>query len=277
MEVKLLSGALGAEISGINLKDSSKNNYEKINSLLLEHKVIFFRNQDITHKEQIALAQNWGPLENHAYVKGLDKYPEIVRIIKTENEKNQWGENWHTDVSYNIKPTKAVILKSVKIPPVGGDTCFSNMELAWETLDEKIKKKIKNMKAIHSSLGAEFFINNYKGMQGREGRNYDEYSNAHPIVRTHPETGKKILYVNWTYTKQIVGLEKEESDKILKKIFEHQARLDLTCRFNWTENAVAIWDNRSVLHYAIADFYPGRGLGYKRIMDRIAIEGDQPH
>ena len=277
MKVKLLSGALGAEISGINLKDSSKENYKVINNLLLEHKAIFFRNQNITEEEHISLAQNWGPLETHAYVKGLDKYPKIVRIIKTKDEKNQWGENWHTDVSYNVKPTKAVILKSLKIPPVGGDTCFSNMELAWETLDEEIKKKIKDKKAIHSSLGAAFFIDNYKGMQGHEKRNYDEYSNEHPIVRTHPETGKKILYVNWTYTKQIIGLEKEESDEILKKIFEHQARLDLTCRFNWTENAVAMWDNRSVIHYALTDFYPERGLGYERIMDRIAIEGDQPH
>jgi len=277
MKVKLLSGALGAEISGIDLKDSSKENYEVINNLLLEHKVIFFRNQNITEEEHISLAQNWGPLETHAYVKGLDKYPKIVRIVKTKDEKNQWGENWHTDVSYNVKPTKAVILKSLKIPPVGGDTCFSNMELAWETLDEEIKKKIKDKKAIHSSLGAAFFIDNYKGMQGHEKKNYDEYSNEHPIVRTHPETGKKILYVNWTYTKQIIGLEKEESDEILKKIFEHQARLDLTCRFNWTENAVAMWDNRSVIHYALTDFYPERGLGYERIMDRIAIEGDQPH
>ena len=277
MEVKLLSGALGAEISGIDLKDSSKENYEIINNLLLEHKVIFFRNQSITEEEHISLAQNWGPLETHAYVKGLDKHPKIVRIIKTKDEKNQWGENWHTDVSYNVKPTKAVILKSIKIPPVGGDTCFSNMELAWETLNKEIKEKIKDKKAIHSSLGAAFFIDNYKGMEGHEKRNYDEYSNEHPIVRTHPETGKKILYVNWTYTKQIIGLEKEESDEILKKIFEHQARLDLTCRFNWTENAVAMWDNRSVIHYALTDFYPERGLGYERIMDRIAIEGDQPH
>ena len=118
MNAKLLSGALGAEISGINLKDSSKENYERINALLLEHKVIFFRNQNITQEEQIALAENWGPLETHAYVKGVDKHPEIVRIVKTKDEKNQWGENWHTDVSYNVKPTKAVILKSIKIPPV---------------------------------------------------------------------------------------------------------------------------------------------------------------
>ena len=107
--------------------------------------------------------------------------------------------------------------------------------------------------------------------------NHDEYSNEHPIVRTHPETRKKILFVNWTYTKKIVDMDKKESDETLNKIFKHQARLDLTCRFQWTENAVAIWDNRSVQHYAIADFFPGRGLGYERIMDRIAIQGDSPH
>ena len=275
MDIKLLSGALGAEVGGINLKDSSDKNFKKINDLLLEHKVIFFRNQNLTTEEHKSLAKKFGPLENHAYVKGRKSHPEIVRIIKDPNEKNQWGENWHSDVSYNIKPTKAVILKSVKIPPVGGDTVFSNMELAWETLDKNIKKKIIDKKAIHSSLGAAFFVKDYKSMEGNG--NIEEYSNTHPVVRTHPETGKKILYVNWTYTKKIVGINKLESDELLKKIFEHQARLDLTCRFKWTENAVAIWDNRSVLHYAIADFFPGRGLGYERVMDRIAIEGDRPH
>tara|TARA_B100000700_G_C14999745_1_gene835682 strand:+ start:502 stop:1329 length:828 start_codon:yes stop_codon:yes gene_type:complete len=274
MELKLLSGALGAEISGINLKDSSIENFQKINKLLLEHKVIFFRNQNITPEEQLALGKHFGPLEKHVYVKGRENYPEIVRIIKKPHEKNQWGENWHSDVSYNVKPTKAVILRSIKIPPVGGDTMFANMELAWETLDKNIKEKIKDKKAVHSSLGGAFFTDDYEAMESNG--NHTEYTNEHPIVRTHPETGKKILFVNWTYTKKIIGLDKKESDEILEKIFEHQARLDLTCRFRWTENAVAIWDNRSVQHYAISDFFPGRGLGYERIMDRIAIEGDQP-
>jgi len=275
MDIKLLSGALGAEISGVNLKDTSLKNFEIINNLLLEHKVIFFRRQNITPEEQLTLASRFGPIEQHAYVKGLDDYPEIVRIIKKPDEKNQWGENWHSDVSYNVKPTKAVILKSIKIPPVGGDTMFANMELAWETLDVSIKEKIKNKKAIHSSLGAKFFIEDYKAM--KSNGNYDEYSNEHPIVRTHPETRKKILFVNWTYTKKIIGMDKKESDEILNEIFKHQARLDFTCRFQWTENAVAIWDNRSVQHYAIADFFPGRGLGHERIMDRIAVQGDKPN
>ena len=206
MEIKLLSGALGAEVTGINLKDTSDKNFKIINNLLLEHKVIFFRDQNINEEEHVALAKKFGPLETHAYVKGLENYPEIVRIIKAEDEQNQWGENWHSDVSYNFKPTKAVILKSIKIPPVGGDTCFSNMELAWETLDKNIKEKIKDKKAIHSSLGAEFFLENYKKMERNINKNSNEFSNEHPVVRTHPETGNKILFVNWTYTKQIIGM-----------------------------------------------------------------------
>ena len=275
MKVELLSGALGAEITDIDLRNTSDNNVEKIKDLLWEHKVIFFREQDISHQEQIDIAKCFGPIEHHAYVKGLSDYPEILRIVKEPYEKNNWGENWHSDVSYNPEPTQAVILKSVEIPPIGGDTMFANMELAWETLDEKIKKQIIDKKALHSSLGMSFFVDNYAGMEAKKV-DIDEYSNEHPIVRTHPETGKKILYVNWTYTKKIIGLSKKESDELLMKIFKHQERLELTCRFRWTKNAVAIWDNRSVIHYAIADYFPNRGLGHKRIMDRVAIKGDKP-
>ena len=276
MEIELLSGACGAEISGVDLRDTSEKNINIIKELLLEHKVIFFRNQNITQQEQIDLSKCFGSIEEHAYVKGLSKYPEILRIIKEPFEKNNWGENWHSDVSYNLEPTLAVILKSVEITPVGGDTMFANMELAWETLDEKIKNKIKDRKAVHSSLGASFFVDNYKGMEAKS-TDLEEYSNEHPIVRTHPETGKKILYVNWTYTKSIVGMKKKESNDLLFKIFKHQERLELTCRFKWTKNAVAIWDNRSVIHYAISDYYANRGLGYRRIMDRVAIKGTRPY
>jgi len=275
MDVKLLSGALGAEINGIDLKDSSINNFNLINKLLLEHKVLFFRDQNITSDEQISLAKHFGPLEKHVYVKPLENYPEIIRIIKGPNEKHQWGETWHTDVSYNVKPTKVIILRSIKIPPVGGDTMFSNMEIAFETLDEKIKEKIKGKIAVHSSLGAAAFVDKYEKMSGNGNTN--EYSNTHPVVRTHPETGKKILYVNSMYTQKIINMDKKESDEILNEIFKHQERLDFTCRFKWTENAVAIWDNRSTQHQGLTDFFPGKGLGYERIMDRIAIEGDQPN
>ena len=276
MKIKLCSGALGAEIEGIDLKTINSDNFKTINDLLLEHKVIFFREQNMSPEEQIKLAKLFGPVEEHAYVKGLEGYPEITRLIKDAEEKNQWGEGWHSDVSYNETPTKAVILKSVKIPPVGGDTVFSNMELAWETLDKELKKIAENRRAEHFSLGAGFFIDSYKHFESN-GNDAKEYSNHHPIVRTHPETGKKILFVNWTYTKKIEGLEEHESNEVLSKIFEHQSRLDLTCRYSWTENNIAIWDNRCVIHYAIADFFPGRGLGYERVMDRIAVLGDRPY
>ena len=169
--------------------------------------------EGFTAEEQITLAKLFGPLEKHVYVKPRENYPEIIRIIKGPNEKHQWGETWHTDVSYNVKPTKVIILKSIKIPPVGGDTMFSNMEIAYETLSEKIKKKIKDKTAVHSSLGAAAFVEKYEKMSGNG--NIDEYSNIHPIIRTHPETGKKILYVNSMYTKKITDMDKKESDEIL--------------------------------------------------------------
>ena len=275
MNVDLVSGALGAEVINFDLNYLNNKNFEEINNLLLEHKVIFFRNQSLTLEKFIEIASMFGPVEEHAYVKGIEKYPQITRIIKAANEKNQWGEGWHSDVSYDLTPSKVIMLKSLKIPPIGGDTVFSNMELALETLDEDIKKIIQNKKAIHTSNGSKFFVENYSKMESN-GKIGEQYSNEHPIIRTHPETGKKILYVNPTYTKKIVGLPDDESSDLLNYIFKHQERLDLSCRFKWTENAIAILDNRSTQHYAIADFYPGRGLGHERVMDRISIVGDKP-
>ena len=275
MNVDLVSGALGAEVTNFDLNYLNNKNFEKINNLLLEHKVVFFRDQSLTLEKFIEIASMFGPVEEHAYVKGIEKYPQITRIIKAANEKNQWGEGWHSDVSYDLTPSKVIMLKSLKIPPIGGDTVFSNMELALETLDEDIKKIIQNKKAIHTSNGSKFFVENYSKMESN-GKIGEQYSNEHPIIRTHPETGKKILYVNPTYTKKIVGLPDDESSDLLNYIFKHQERLDLSCRFKWTENAIAILDNRSTQHYAIADFYPGRGLGHERVMDRISIVGDKP-
>ena len=228
MEINLISGALGAEVLGVSLKDSSSENWKKINDLMLEHKVVFFRDQDITADEQINLAKKFGPLERHVYVKGRKEYPEIIRIIKSPDEKRQWGETWHTDVSYNPKPTKVIILRSVKIPPVGGDTMFSNMELAYETLDNNIKDKIKNKKAIHSSLGAAAFVDDYKEMEGNG--NLDEYSNIHPIVRTHPETGKNFIPIQCIQKKLLIW-KKRKAMSCLKNFFytkkDSTSRVDL--------------------------------------------------
>ena len=214
MNVDLVSGALGAEVNNFDLNFLSNKNFEEVNNLLLEHKVVFFRDQSLTLEKFIKIASMFGPIEEHAYVKGIEKYPQITRIIKAANEKNQWGEGWHSDVSYDLTPSKVIILKSLKIPPIGGDTVFSNMELALETLDEDIKKIIQNKRAIHTSNGSKFFVENYSKMESN-GKIGEQYSNEHPIIRTHPETGKKILYVNPTYTKKIVGLPDDESSDLL--------------------------------------------------------------
>ena len=192
IETKLLSGALGAEVNNFNLNSLTNKNFEEINNLLLEHKVIFFRNQNLTLEKFIEIASMFGPIEEHAYVKGIEKYPQITRIIKASDEKNQWGEGWHSDVSYDLTPSKVIMLKSLKIPPIGGDTVFSNMELALETLNEDIKKIIQNKNAIHTSNGSKFFVENYAKMESN-GKIGEQYSNEHPIIRTHPETGNKIL------------------------------------------------------------------------------------
>ena len=274
MRVDLLSGACGAEITGIDLRDTSDGNIKIIKDLLFEHKVIFFRNQDITHQEQIDLSKCFGPIEIHPYVKGIEDHPEILRIIKEPQEQNNWGEGWHSDVSFYPEPTMATILKSIEIPPVGGDTMFANTELAYDTLDKNLKKKIEGKTAIHSSSGPENFLDNYNSMSSN--KKMAVYTNEHPIIRTNPDSNRKTLFVNRVFTKQIVGMKKEDSDTLLKKIFDHQERLDFTCRFKWTPNAVAIWDNRSVLHYGIADFFPNRNLGYIRVLDRIAVRGEKP-
>ena len=148
------------------------------------------------------------------------------------------------------------------------------MELAYDTLDNEVKKLIEDKKAIHDSRGSEFFTKDYESMTGNG--NVKIFSNIHPIVRTNPDSQKKTLYVNSTYTREIIGMSKKNSNKILKTLFKHQQRLELTCRFKWTQDAVAIWDNRSVLHYAIADYFPDKGLGHRRVMDRIAIKGERP-
>ena len=274
MKVDLLSGACGAEITGIDLRDTSDGNIKIIKGLLFEHKVIFFRNQDITHQEQIDLSKCFGPIEIHPYVKGIEDHPEILRIIKEPQEQNNWGEGWHSDVSFYPEPTMATILKSIEIPPVGGDTMFANTELAYDTLDKNLKKEIEGKTAIHSSSGPENFLDNYNSMSSN--KKMAVYTNEHPIIRTNPDSNRKTLFVNRVFTKQIVGMKKEDSDTLLKKIFDHQERLDFTCRFKWTPNAVAIWDNRSVLHYGIADFFPNRNLGYIRVLDRIAVRGEKP-
>ena len=268
MEIKLLSGALGAEIEGIDLKDSSIENCNKINNLLLEHKVLFFRNQNISPEQHIDLAKFFGPLEKHVYVKGLDKHPEIIRIIKGANEKHQWGETWHTDVSYNVKPTKVIILRSIKIPPVGGATFFVDANAAYEGLPQEIKQKIDSLHAVHDFLRA-FGRQTPKDKHDEIREKYPLVE--HPVVINHHQTGKPLLYVNRIFVTAIEGLNEKEGYELIDLLCREFEILEYSCRFRWEPDSIAFWDNQAVQHYAASDYSP-----HVRVMERASIKGTRP-
>ena len=194
MEVKLLSGALGAEVSGIDLTDSSDENFNKINELLLEHKVIFFRDQPLTSEQQILLAKKFGPLETHAYVKGLENFPEITPILKKETDTNNFGGIWHSDTTYQDEPPKGTMLYALEVPDFGGDTEFSNQYLAYDTLSEGMKNFLNNQKAVNiSGKGRVAKTRSDIMKHSSVGLKCDELEAIHPVVRTHPETKRKSL------------------------------------------------------------------------------------
>ena len=271
--IKPYAPNIGATITGIDLsKEISNSELKIIKDAFHKFLVIFFQEQfEISPENHIKLGKCFGDLHIHPAAPKMKNFPEIFEIHTDKNSKISNGaEDFHSDVSCDIKPPLGTMLQLHILPESGGDTMFANMYMAYDALSNPMKQFLDKLNASHES---EHF---YKGRYSKIDENIKYPSAIHPVVRTHPETGNKILFVNWTYTKQIIGLEKKESDEILKKIFDHQARLELTCRYTWSENTVSIWDNRSVIHYAIADFFPGRGLGYERVMDRIAIEGDHP-
>jgi len=202
------------------------------------------------------------------YVKGLKDHPEILRIVKGATEKHQWGETWHTDVSYNPKPTKVIILRSRKIPPVGGDTMFSNMYAAYNELSDKYKTLLDGLIAIHESEHL------YKGRYDDRGVNKNDIKTPvakHPLIRTHPITGKKAIYVNRTFTTGIEGMSKYESSSILEFLFNHCEHVNFQIRYRWNKNDMAFWDNRCTMHRAIWDYWPNERKGR-----RVTIKGDKP-
>lgn len=270
-------GALGAEISGISLSDDLPAGViADIRQALLDHQVIFFRDQQLAPDRQIAFARRFGPLEEHDFVVGLPEYPEIIRVVREADEQTMnFGGKWHTDVTHQESPALGSVLYALDVPPYGGDTLFANQYLAWDSLSSGMKEMLDGMEAVHSA----------RGPFGPQGRSQSNWKNmqvqtsekallemVHPVVRTHPETGRKGLFVNRTFTIRFSGMTEAESAPLLDYLFEHASREEFTCRFRWTPGAVAFWDNRCVLHYALSDYD-----GFRREMHRVAISGDRPY
>ncbi|MFZ9092154.1 MAG: TauD/TfdA dioxygenase family protein [Planctomycetaceae bacterium] len=272
-----IAGSLGAEISGVCLSDNlSDELIAEIRSLLLKYEVIFFRDQVLSPEQQIALGKRFGELETHDFVAGMPDYPEIIRVVREAAETTlNFGGAWHADVTHQECPAMGSILYAVDVPPVGGDTLFSSQAAAWDALSSGMQNMLEGMTAVHSA----------RGPFGPQGRSKDNWKNMqvttsekawdemeHPVVRTHPETGRKMLFVNKTFTIRFKDMTEQESAPLLNFLFQHASHERFTCRFAWTPGAIAFWDNRAVLHFALND-YPG----HRREMRRVAISGDRPY
>ena len=267
-EIKQLSPMIGAELAGLKLSgDLPDAAISEIRRALLEFKVVFFRDQhELTAAEHIAFARRFGDLEIHPATPKGQEDPEILRITHDETSKGR--ENaWHSDVTWRPEPSLGSILRAREVPPFGGDTLFSCMYAAYDALSPAMKEWVSGLTARHDIA---------RVFAGRLNKSVEELHaqypvQEHPVVRTHPETGRRALYVNTAFTDQIVGLSKKESDWLLAHLYTFAAVPEHQCRFRWEAGSLAFWDNRACQHYAASDYFPQR-----RVMERVTIAGDRP-
>jgi len=267
-EISPITPAIGAELSGISLSDQlDGETIADIRQALLDHKVIFFRDQHLGREQLLAFAKRFGKLEIHPATPKDQEHPEILRIEHGPDSKGR--ENmWHSDVTWRPEPSLGSVLNALEIPPLGGDTLFANMALAYEKLPEEIREQIIGLTAMHDI--SRVFA---KRLGKKPEELHDKYPpQEHPVVRTHPETGLQALYVNGAFTSHIVGMVAEESDALLAKLYAAASDPEIQCRFKWTKGAIAFWDNRASQHFAASDYFPAR-----RIMERATICGDRPY
>jgi taurine dioxygenase len=277
LTVEPVSGALGAEVHGIDLTDpatlADDATIAAIRQAWLDHHVLFFRDQPFTPDTLIAFGRRFGELDTHPFVEGMTTHPEVIEIVTEPEDRFNFGGGWHTDVTFLEEPDLGSILHAVDVPPYGGDTLFANQHLAYETLSDGMKALIDPLVALHSP-GPQYAEGGYSTKsRSMKTKNADRTDTVvrHPLVRTHPETGRKGLYVNRAFTIGIEGMKAHEAQPLLEQLFTHAVREPFTCRFRWRPNSLAMWDNRSVQHYALYDY-----RGHRRHMRRITIRGDRP-
>ena len=273
MEIRKIAGALGAELLGVDLAAGlSAAQAGEIRQALLDHLVIFLRHQDLTPQQFLAFSQSMGEPIEYPFVKGLDGFPHIIEVKKLEHEKVNFGGIWHSDTTYLAHPPMGSMLLSREVPPYGGDTMFANQYLAYEALSDTMKRLLNGLTGISSSARADVSKTREDRIKS-DGKDAapKEYRAEHPVVRTHPETGRKALYVNVAHTAGIVGMTDEESGPLLEFLFRHQVKPEFTCRFAWEANAIAFWDNRCTQHNPVNDYH-----GFRRVMQRITLQGDKP-
>ncbi len=270
IDVRPISGALGAEIHGVDLaQDIPESVIAEIRSAWLDHLVIFFRNQKITPAQQLSFANKLGEPVEYPFVQGLPDFPTITPIIKLEHEKVNFGGLWHTDTTYQQRPPMASMLYALEVPKFGGDTLFANCYMAYETLSEGLKATLDPLIGVNSSTKGRVVDTRAARIADAPKEDAKKPRVAeHPVVRVHPETGRKSLYVSFAHTTNFKGWSVEESQPLLDYLFEHQTLPEFTCRFRWEQGSIALWDNRCALHNPINDYH-----GQKRVLHRITFAG----
>jgi taurine dioxygenase len=272
LSIAPLSPTIGAEIAGIDLSQPvSGDQQAALYQALLDWKVVFFRDQQITRAQHVAFARLFGDLEIHPFAPQAKDFPEVLPI--SHNAERPGHENiWHSDVTWRLEPSLGSILRCTDCPAVGGDTLFSDMYAAYEGLPVAVREQIDGMVAIHDFPGFRARMR-ARGVSEEEIEEHNKrYPNPeHPVVRTHPNTGRKALYVNLAFTQRIVGMEEADSRRLLDYLYRQAATPEYQCRFRWSPNAIAFWDNRSAQHYATSDYWPN-----ERRMERVTIIGDKP-
>lgn len=273
MIIRQIAGALGAELHGVDLTQALTTDLQQaIRAALLQHQVIFFRDQDLSPEQFMRFAHTLGQPVEYPFVKGLEGFPCVIEVKKLEYEKVNFGGIWHSDTTYLERPPMGSMLLAKEVPPYGGDTLFANQYLAWESLSDTMKSLLEGLVGISSSAKADVSKTREDRIKS-DGKDSapKEYLAHHPLVRTHPETGRKALYVNVAHTSGIVGMTEAESTPILNFLFQHQVKPEFTCRFVWQPHSLAVWDNRCTQHNPVNDYH-----GYRRVMHRITLAGDQP-
>jgi taurine dioxygenase len=266
-----MQAVLGAEISGVDLADLSDAQVSDIRHAWLDHVVVFFREQSLGPDEFLAFARRLGQPVEYPFVKGIDGYPEIIEVAKLPEETVNFGGIWHSDTAYLPRPPMASMLIAREVPPRGGDTLFASMYAAYDALSPDIKRQLETLRAVNSSALADVSKTREDLLRGQHSENAGQLVSEHPVVRTHPETGRKALYVNPAHTEAIVGLPDDESRDLLTHLFEHSTRPEFVCRFEWHVGSLALWDNRCAMHNPFNDYH-----GYTRRMHRITLAGDIP-
>lgn len=278
LDVRPVTPSFGAEVFGADLRDPAPALVEAIETLFAEFGVLFFRDQSMTPTQQVALTAALGPVLRVPYIKHLDEHPDVIAVLKEADEQkiSTFGGTWHSDFSFLENPPSATLLYAVEIPPVGGDTLWSNQYLAYESLSPGMRALLDPLTAIQTAWphgtrgpGAGAAVSRSVVMTRNDPSADREIT--HPVVRVHPVTGRRALFVNPVYTERFTDMSVEESAPILRFLFDHAVRPEFVCRLRWTPGTLAMWDNRCLLHLAVNDYD-----GQRRLLHRTTVSGDRP-